>query len=428
MIASRARSAAEKGQGNGFSAEAKLVLLLGRGTISPEIGDAAGSLIAAGPSWSEVVRIARQHGVLPLLMRSLQRLPCPGPPPILRSEFEAELRLNAVRNELLRRSLRTLLQRVAEEAIPVIPLKGVGLADSLYGDVGLRVCSDVDILVPRRAVGHAFQVLLASGYEHADRQQIDTSEVDFLLRSSMEYGFVSPRSGFPYLLELHWDIAWRWRADAAMMDDLWADAHRRVFWGVEALTLSPEWELLYLAVHAARHRWQGLKWLVDIHELCIRGGFDWKRLAEKAENFGLETALSLSLGASQTLLHTPLPATYAGRRIPSWVRPFPALAAPASVWQDALSARRLFRRRQDRLRYLARLLLLPTLGERELIRLPAALEILYYLFRPIRLGLVWGAFIARSGVERLHPVTWRHRVRVSSDRELTTGAQSGRGP
>jgi hypothetical protein len=46
---------------------------------------------------------------------------------------------------------------------------------------------------------------------------------------------------------------------------------------------------------------------------------------------------------------------------------------------------RLRERRRDRARYVARLLLLPTLTEAELVRLPRALEPLYSLVRLARL-------------------------------------------
>jgi hypothetical protein len=245
----------------------------------------------------------------------------------------------------------------------------------------------VDILVPRRSVPQAFGLLQADGWVQADRSRVELSEVDFLVRSTMEYGFTPPASSFPYLLELHWDIAWRWRGDTAMLDDLWAEARRQVFWGVEAWALSPEWELLYLAVHAARHRWQGLKWLVDIHEVCTRAKFDWDTVTDKAHRFGLDRALEVGLSACRVLFGTPLPPAYSERPVPSWLPLFPASAPQMGEWREAASVGRLFRRPQDRLRYLARIALRPTLGELEFVRLPIGLRALYYPLRLVRLSI-----------------------------------------
>ena len=214
----------------------------------------------------------------------------------------------------------------------------------------------------------------------------------------MEYSFTPAAPTFPCLLELHWDIAWRWRGDAAMVDDLWAEACPQVFWGIEAWAMSPEWELLYLAVHAARHHWQGLKWLVDIHEVCERAKLDWDTLRDKAHRFGLERALEISLGASQALFGTALPPDYSGRPLPSWLPLFPASASQMGEWREALLTRRLFRRPKDRLSYLARIVLHPTLGELALVRLPLWLRALYYPLRFIRLTLASaGMRMARRG-------------------------------
>jgi hypothetical protein len=253
----------------------------------------------------------------------------------------------------------------------------------------------VDILVPRRTVPRAFRLLLGDGWEQTDRLRVEPSDVDFLVRSAMEYGFTPPASAFPYLLELHWDIAWRWRGDGAMIDDLWAEARPQVLWGVEACALSPEWELLYLAVHAARHRWQGLRWLVDIHEVCARAKFDWDTVTDKAHRFGLDRALEISLSACQALFGTPLPPAYAERPIPSWLPLFPASAPQMGEWREALLVRRLFRRPQDRLRYLARIALRPTLGELEFVRLPPGLRPLYYPLRLVRLAIASGWAVRR---------------------------------
>jgi len=369
------------------SSEQRCVLLLGQANLASEDQEKACRLLAEPLAWQLITRSAYEEGVYPAVARNLRRLGWRHVPEVTRNELEAAERLNAARNALLVRGLGRVLERFDRAGIPVMPLKGVALADSLYGDVGLRVCSDLDILVPRSAVPHAFELLQADGYEQADRSQVKPSDINFLARSAMEFGFTPPASAFPYLLELHWDIAWRWRGDAAMADDLWGAARRRQFWGIEAWTLSPEWELLYLAVHAARHRWQGLKWLVDIHEVCTRAKFDWDTVTDKARRFGLDRALAISLSACQALLGTPLPPTYSERPVPSWLPLFPASAPQMGEWREALLVRRLFRRRLDRLRYLARIALRPTLGELEFLRLPAGLGALYYPLRLVRLSI-----------------------------------------
>jgi hypothetical protein len=200
--------------------------------------------------------------------------------------------------------------------------------------------------------------------------------------------FASPDSaGCP--VELHWDIAWRWPHGAAGVADLWASVRPRPFAGAPALALSPEWEVLYLAVHAARHRWAALKWLVDVHEICGRDAVDWHAAGALAERFGLADALALTLGAAAALLETSVPPAARSRPVPRKLAVFPAMPAAPDIWRDALSPAQLFRRPGARAAYLARVLLVPTLAERRLIRLPDALRGLYYALRPLRLAARW---------------------------------------
>jgi hypothetical protein len=380
---------------SGRSREAALLLLLARWTVPTEIEEQVGSLLRQDLAWDLVMAEARAQGVLPLLTRNLSRLGFPGVPAAVRAELEAAYQRNAVRNTLLARELSRLLERFGSAGVPVIPLKGVALAESLYGDASLRMCSDLDVLVPRRAVGDAFKLLLVNGYERADRYPVELADVDFLLRNAMEYGFRPNPPAFPYLLELHWDIAWRWRADAAMADEIWAEARPRAFGGIQVLGLSAEWELLYLAVHAARHHWQGLKWLVDIHEVCLRARFHWDTVTDKAQRFGLEQVLQITLSACETLFGTPVPPGSDGHQLPSWLSLFPSPAPPIGKWRRALLVRRLFRRPQDRFRYVARLLFKPTLGELELLRLPFWLRTAYYPLRLARLAIASTRVVSR---------------------------------
>jgi len=203
------------------------------------------------------------------------------------------------------------------------------------------------------------------------------------------------------VLELHWDIAWRWRPDSEMVEQLWAAARPGAVLGADAWALSPEWELLYLVLHAARHRWSALKWLVDIHETCIRGRIDWAGVEDRARRFGVEPALHRTLAACRTLLDTPLPAELEGYAPPRRLRVLRAAPVTIGGWQEALSAVRLFSRPADRLRYLGRLLLGPTLAEWSLVRLPSPLRFLYYGLRPLRLGLSSGRAAVRAGLDRL---------------------------
>jgi Uncharacterised nucleotidyltransferase len=374
--------------------EHRLLLLLARGRLPPPLAEEARSLLARPPRWERVLELATVHAVYPMVHRHLRALDPPGAPADFRASLDRLARINALRNTLLAEELSRALELLAGAGIAAAPLKGVALAESLYGDRALRVCADLDILVPRDAVPRAFDALLDGGYGHAEANPVGAAEIGLLLRSNIEYAFATPKGRLACVLELHWDLVWRWPRAHAGADDLWSEARPARFFASPGYELSPEWALLFLVVHLARHRWQGLKWLIDIHELCASAPIDWPRVAAKAAWLGWDDVLALTLGACRARLDTAVPMGVAVRPLPRWLTVFPAEPSPGSVLPNALFPLRVLRPAW-KLRYLAHLLLVPTLAERRALGLPSRLGFLYYLIRPARLALRWSGALLR---------------------------------
>jgi hypothetical protein len=378
-----------------LSIETRLLTLLARATVPAADAERASSLIAGGISWPLLGAQARFHGVTPLLFRSLERLRSHDVPGDVLAELCAVYRENAVRNAILAHELRRVLVALVDAGVPVMPLKGVALAESLYGDAALRVCSDIDILVPRARVRHAHDTIVGLGYRTEFTEKFF---LDLLTHHDIECAFSFEGHGVEYTLDLHWGVSWPGVRGRRAMDELWAEARPSSFRGVAIHGLGPEWEVLVLAIHAARHRWQALKWLVDVHELCVRGGIDWSIVRERAGELGWHEIVQITLGLSHLLLETPMPAELRAGNLPSWLETFELGGEPSGAWRNALFPMRLLPGRIDRLAHLARVLLVPTLAERRVARLPSSLAPFYYVLRPLRLGgrsawsaIRWGA-------------------------------------
>lgn len=380
--------------------EDRLVLLLAHGRLSPRLVEQAHSLLSLPLCWDRVLAQVQVHDVYPLVHRNLSVFRPPGIPAEIQAELDALARMNGFRNAVLAEELSRALRLMSAAGIPVAPLKGVTLAESLYGDPSLRVCADLDVLVPRAAVARAFALLLDNGYGHDEEPLCKQDDVDLLLDSNIEYAFVASKRELRCRLELHWDLVWRWPGAGAATDDLWREAQSARFFGSPGYALSPEWQLLFLATHLTRHRWQGLKWLIDIHELCAAGTIDWRKVGAKAAWLGWDDMLALTLGACRALLDTPVPAGVPLRAPPSWLTRFPVDPASTSILDDALLPLRVLGRTSHKLRYLVRLVFAPTLTERRALTLPHWLDVLYYLIRPARLIQKWGGALIRSGIRR----------------------------
>ncbi|MDH3446295.1 MAG: nucleotidyltransferase family protein, partial [Deltaproteobacteria bacterium] len=271
--------------------EYELILLLARGTVSPPLQERARSLLSKPLDWDGIVNRVAVEEVYPLFYRNLRNLGFDGVPAHGRKRIRDLAKINALQSTLLGEELARLLKILSAAGIPTIPLKGGVLAEALYGDPTLRASADIDILVPRRAVARAFDLMLAGGYE----SEFGTGFfADLLLQNDIEYALTREDRGFSYLLELHWGVLWGGQNEENITEDLWAEAYSGTMLGAPAYGLSSEWQLLFLAAHAARHQWQGLKWLVDIHELISTSGIDWDRVVEKAGRLGWEELLRLT--------------------------------------------------------------------------------------------------------------------------------------
>lgn len=380
--------------------EDQLCLALARGTFGPEPRAAAAALLSGALDWALVLERLRAQGVAPLACRNLASLGWRAVPPEARQALEAGQRMNVLHNDLLMDDLASVLRLLRASGVPAIPLKGPALAETLYGDAALRSSSDLDLLVPRADVDRAWRLLETAGWQPAEAYRVAPRDFGWLVESNIEYAFARRRGAFSSVLELHWDIAWRWQRDGRAAADLWTAARPAHVRGTACMTLGDPWQLVYLATHAARHRWQGLKWIVDIHELTSRKSPDWDEVGRIARSLELTQTVRLSLSVCQALYGTPLPRALPSLPLPRWLRLYPAAPAPAGMWNDAILPSRLLDGPGARLGYLARVLLRPTLAERRLLPLPAALMPLYYALRPLRLGCRFTSGAARAGIRR----------------------------
>jgi hypothetical protein len=265
----------------------------------------------------------------------------------------------------------------------------------------LRVCGDIDILVPRPLVGQAHHLLRAMGYRGKSTEFGEESFQRRLLKTNIEYALIREERGFRYLLELHWGIFLRASAERGALEALWAEAYATPVFGVMAFQPSAEWSLLFLAVHAVRHQWKGLKWLSDIHELCTWTAIDWAKVRSQAERVRWQDMVELTLSACHALFDTPIPPYFSSRTLPPWGHLFPADSYSTEEWQEVLATARRFKSPIARWHYLMRALLVPSLRDREIFRLPSALGALYYPLRFLRLTIKYGWLLGVNRLRRL---------------------------
>lgn len=97
-------------------------------------------------------------------------------------------------------SLR-LMSMLAQADIRCAPLKGPWLGETIYGDPGRRLSSDIDLLVPPEEIQAAVKIVAELGYA-APTDYIDSNGLPLLHFALLhEHGQLPP-------VELHWRVHW----------------------------------------------------------------------------------------------------------------------------------------------------------------------------------------------------------------------------
>ncbi len=259
LLPSSPASSAPRGRADEFEF---LCALIGS-EFAPQQTERVAKLNLSALDWSEFLRLAEEHGVLPLAARNLTEhargRSVEIPPEIgrsLRSAYDSNLR----RSLWFGAELARIMARFESGQLHAVPYKGPVLAQSAYGDPGLRSFSDLDFLISPADFERAKQALAEIGY----RPSADlTPAVERLwLRIGYERSFDGAAG--KNMVELQWALLPYFYGVDLPVDGPIARAGRTVVGGCEVPGLSPEDSLLVLCLHAAKHLWARLIWLSDI--------------------------------------------------------------------------------------------------------------------------------------------------------------------
>ncbi len=113
--------------------------------------------------WDRLLNQAETEGMGPLLFRHLSSSGVDLP-----EDFSRKLRFIKLRhqqaNTILAQGLHDILGLLKTAGIPSLVLKGAALCHTLYPQIGLRPMRDIDLLVARKDVYHAHEVLQKQGF------------------------------------------------------------------------------------------------------------------------------------------------------------------------------------------------------------------------------------------------------------------------
>ncbi|MCB1633371.1 MAG: nucleotidyltransferase family protein [Xanthomonadales bacterium] len=243
--------------------------------------------------WERLLRMAVANGVTSHVHAWLVANDDQGPVGAnLRDRLRARARASSLRSLALRAELLRILCAFCQSGIDAMPLKGPVLADTYHRRPELREFGDLDILVRAGDLHRAWQLLLNLNY-HSPYQNHTLED---------RYHIVFRHCDTDEIVELHWRVAGPHFGRYYSGDFLWSDATERSYRNrIRTWMPTTEATLLYLAIHAYKHNWERLNWLLDIPEVLRAPGLDWDSLEQLAIEQGAYRLLRATLQLSWML-------------------------------------------------------------------------------------------------------------------------------
>jgi hypothetical protein len=256
--------------------------------------------------WEALYRLAVAHRVTGLLHERIEAGLRDVVPKPVRNELRHQVRGQAYRSLKLAGELLRLSALLEKQSLPVLPLKGPVVAHFLYGDLGLRSFRDLDLLVRRRHLSRAHELLVAEGYVCDEAGWSWARQQAFAAAGGHHYGYWHPRRLLR--VELHWRLSPGKLSWPVETEEFWGRTEQRVMYGQPVRCSTGEDMLLILCIHGARHWWSRLNWICDIAELLRRSpDLDWAAVEARARAAGGERMLGLGVQVAHDILGIPLP-------------------------------------------------------------------------------------------------------------------------
>lgn len=261
-------------------------------------------------SWDLFLELVFHHRVYPLLVHKLNKLDRELVPQNVIQSINITFKKNTYRMLQFSGKMEKISKLFYENNIKLIFLKGPILGNELYGDISLRACSDLDILIPIDDL-HSANILL-EGIGFIKDDYIKTILNDWKWRHH-HVTYKHPLKNIK--VEIHWRLH-PGPGTEPDFNEIWERKRVSNLTNYPVYYLGKEDLFLFLVNHGARHGWSRLRWLMDIQQM-INKEVNWLQVEKLMKKQGSIDAIGQSLILTSQLLKTKITnemATYISRK------------------------------------------------------------------------------------------------------------------
>lgn len=283
--------------------EERLLIMLSHATLDEDERHRARILSRAIRSWDDVWNLAEINATVPLIHSNLDRLGlCEEVPEPVRVRFQARAEDVRAANEARLKVARDLFARFAERKIPVIILKGVLFAETIYRNPAYKRMNDVDILIRKEDLDAIYEI-----YE--EMRLFSAAElVGGSPRKQEKFSHHAPpffSRDLTCMIGTHWGLITPLAPYALDYEGIWSRARDVDFYGIPAKAMAPEDNLHHLCVHLPYYK-TGVRELADIYNLIRHhnSDLDWEFFLLEVARAKTENLVYHALSLSNRLCPT----------------------------------------------------------------------------------------------------------------------------
>lgn len=383
------------------SKEADLLVCCIRNYLHPLDSENIRQLLEKGIDWDVFYYLAFSHRVIPQVYKSLTTRPSSEIPEEINNTLAAYCKKIEEHHTVHINELKKVLQLFKQKNIPVIPLKGPVLG-KLYNNDFDRQWGDLDMIVHKQDINRIEKLFTENGYSNVS---LSKSQLTKLFNTDHSINFY--RKDGMVEFDIHWSLSNAEEAIDVDMKNIWQRCINASFLGGGSLMLCSENMILSTFIHhCARNCCTRLRFILDIALLFQSYKHaDWNEIVLEADKLKIKRSLLVGASMAHLLFDVSLPAKIqqelqADKQVSRlqtkiYYRFFCNQDNTVDRWLAKLWNRIALRESLGiRMRLYVyfiilagRYLLRPNILDKEIIRLPAALNFLYYGIRPFRLLL-----------------------------------------
>jgi len=190
------------------------------------------------------------------------------------------------------KELLLIIDELQNNNIEFVVLKGPVLSQKIYKDESYRNYHDIDLLIDYHNIEKVIDCLKSKNYhtEKAFSRKQNDKKKYFIHNKDIKFINLDKK----ILLEIHWRLntydTFNKNDTKSFLENYTTDY---MFHGRQIKVLKNEFELLYITLHGAMHKWAQLRWLYEINDYMSMVEYDKAVFYQLSNDFNYNRLLSL---------------------------------------------------------------------------------------------------------------------------------------